>query len=787
MKKLCAAALIVLFSSLTLFAKGGQSRVWDHPVADKNPYNHDGYFKFIISPTRVEFTPDETIVDFESYFRPNFYFTISRGSVLRVDDKEYALKGAENIVLDKKTFCPERRPKNFRLIFEPLPIDTKKFDFIESKDSYINGISDPAITAQQLIPSTWRNDLTGDWEIGLFNEGVVYDAKFWVYVGDSRPTDRGTFKITDGEKTLSVKVGKLRKGTRKFQIGNSVETPCSMITSRTLPDYPTADTREKFKDTRYTLGDTAVIRGWLKDSPKKIRLYAITGKDLVSSTYGDLAVGDVDSMGHFTVKVPLINSTECFFDWENTFIRSVLEPGETYYLLYDFGRGQKLFMGADCRVQNELLSYPLAWSKDNMYIFKKEGNTAYLNATQTELKDKLAELDSICHEHPNLSTRFRELHKGNIYSQVGSDIGQSRFSAPDHRLPDESVEFLSDILRNHSFKPYTLHRDYFAFIKDFVEDHIVRKPSNNTLVTKDLVNQLKNDNITPEESALIDKWEKLDKIYVQHITQMADTTEQNEYRARFQSEHSEMLDSLNRLLTGPRAENIVSNYFLINTLKIYNNFLDSLGADDDAKSIRIAQEITDHLDHTHRPFSPAVESYIKDNVTLPDLKKLVLEKNDEYKTLEQRVKGASLSHLTSNLNLPEGVRDGKALLDSIIAPHRGKIVLLDVWGTWCSPCRQALAESQKEYQELSPYDMVYVYLANNSPEDSWKNIIEEYNIKGDNCYHYNLPADQQGLIEKYLQIGGYPTYKLFDREGNLLPYNVDARNLKDMKYILDKL
>ena len=83
--------------------------------------------------------------------------------------------------------------------------------------------------------------------------------------------------------------------------------------------------------------------------------------------------------------------------------------------------------------------------------------------------------------------------------------------------------------------------------------------------------------------------------------------------------------------------------------------------------------------------------------------------------------------------------------------------------------------------------MVYVYLANNSPEDSWKNIIEEYNIKGDNCYHYNLPADQQGLIEKYLQIGGYPTYKLFDREGNLLPYNVDARNLKDMKYILDKL
>ena len=126
-------------------------------------------------------------------------------------------------------------------------------------------------------------------------------------------------------------------------------------------------------------------------------------------------------------------------------------------------------------------------------------------------------------------------------------------------------------------------------------------------------------------------------------------------------------------------------------------------------------------------------------------------------------------------------------MKKIIEPFKGKFVLLDVWGTWCGPCKAALAESQEEYEQLKDYDIEFLYLANNSPQDSWENVIKEYNVSGDNVAHYNLPKEQQSAIESYLGVHAFPTYKLFDRDGNLLNLNVDARDLDDLKSLLDKL
>ena len=53
-------------------------------------------------------------------------------TVLYTDAKKYALKGTQGIEADSLFWMPETGEASFRLSFEPLPQNTRSFDFIES-------------------------------------------------------------------------------------------------------------------------------------------------------------------------------------------------------------------------------------------------------------------------------------------------------------------------------------------------------------------------------------------------------------------------------------------------------------------------------------------------------------------------------------------------------------------------------------------------------------------------------------------------------------------------------
>ncbi len=53
--------------------------------------------------------------------------------------------------------------------------------------------------------------------------------------------------------------------------------------------------------------------------------------------------------------------------------------------------------------------------------------------------------------------------------------------------------------------------------------------------------------------------------------------------------------------------------------------------------------------------------------------------------------------------------------------------------------------------------------------------------------HYNLPTEPQSAIERHLDIRAFPTYKLFDRDGNMLDLDIDARDLDDLVRLLQQM
>ena len=115
----------------------------------------------------------------------------------------------------------------------------------------------------------------------------------------------------------------------------------------------------------------------------------------------------------------------------------------------------------------------------------------------------------------------------------------------------------------------------------------------------------------------------------------------------------------------------------------------------------------------------------------------------------------------------EGLTDGKAIVEKMIEPYKGKIIYLDLWGTWCQPCIQAIKASPMLKAAVKDYDIVYLYVAYGSEETAWKGCIAELGLTKPNYVHYNLPQKQQNAVLDYLKVDGVPFYVLFDKQGNM--------------------
>ncbi len=105
-------------------------------------------------------------------------------------------------------------------------------------------------------------------------------------------------------------------------------------------------------------------------------------------------------------------------------------------------------------------------------------------------------------------------------------------------------------------------------------------------------------------------------------------------------------------------------------------------------------------------------------------------------------------------------------LASILQKHKGKVVYVDVWATWCLPCLFEMPNSRKLREKLAGKNVVFVYLCINSDDEKrWKKLITSKRIAGDN---YLVSAVQSSaLIQKY-GIKGIPRYMLFDQYGDVV-------------------
>jgi len=110
-------------------------------------------------------------------------------------------------------------------------------------------------------------------------------------------------------------------------------------------------------------------------------------------------------------------------------------------------------------------------------------------------------------------------------------------------------------------------------------------------------------------------------------------------------------------------------------------------------------------------------------------------------------------------------RPVKDLLDDIISRNKGKVIYIDCWATWCSPCLAEMPNSKTLMQEFKGKDVAFVFLCLNSQEDVWRSTIDSLKIEGQ---HYFLSKKQSNDLRFLLKLQGIPYYILYNKDGAVL-------------------
>lgn len=357
---------------------------------------------------------------------------------------------------------------------------------------------------------------------------------------------------------------------------------------------------------------------------------------------------------------------------------------------------------------------------------------------------------------------------------------QARFYSPDYRLPAKARKYAAETFWTKLPSPITLHRETSRFLVDYIDNFKPRSSSFSLDIRKYLAECASN----AEELALLTRWSALADELEAKMKAMPTMEEKQQAATEFNTEHADLIKEANLILRGEKAHKLINTKHLIAQMKGHAHLLDSLKAAPIVKDISLSQLISNSIENDCRSLGQEVMDTLRTLLSHPAAMETVQQLNNRYLALENRDFDKVVLKPSDHL---QHITEGEALLQKILQQFKGKIVLLDVWGTWCAPCKEALKHSTEEYARLSKYDIAYVYLANNSPRDSWENVIKMYNVSGENVAHYNLPQEQQEAIERFLNVQHYPTYKLFDREGNLLDLDVNARNLDELERLLQRL
>jgi len=114
--------------------------------------------------------------------------------------------------------------------------------------------------------------------------------------------------------------------------------------------------------------------------------------------------------------------------------------------------------------------------------------------------------------------------------------------------------------------------------------------------------------------------------------------------------------------------------------------------------------------------------------------------------------------------------------EQTLTQHKGKVIYLDFWASWCGPCRKSfpwMNAMQAEYQTQS-FTVLSINL------DHSKDLATKFLLT--NPADFPIIYDPKGKLAKKFKVRGMPSSYLINKEGEIVSAHVGFNTSKQMKY-----
>lgn len=131
-----------------------------------------------------------------------------------------------------------------------------------------------------------------------------------------------------------------------------------------------------------------------------------------------------------------------------------------------------------------------------------------------------------------------------------------------------------------------------------------------------------------------------------------------------------------------------------------------------------------------------------------------------------------------NFSYPD--KNGKTVS---MADLKGKVVLVDVWATWCGPCKKEIPHLKKLEEEMKGKDVQIVSLSTDASQDKekWLKMIKDENLGGLQLY-----AGSGNDFSKYYKVNTIPRFLVFDKQGKIVSIDAPRPSGPELKALLEK-